>query len=109
LYSAVGRDRVALAAINTPTNVVLAGPPEALQATARQLEAPRPQAGLGRKAEDLDLVLAPGDPPKVFNEHGISIMAKRTEAAMRSDFDDAAYDVVVFRYAAASASSRLAN
>jgi hypothetical protein len=60
-------------------------------------------------AEDLDLVLAPGDPPKVFNEHGISIMTKRTEAAMRSDFDDAAYDVVVFRYAAASASSRLAN
>jgi amino acid adenylation domain-containing protein len=32
-------DGVALAAINSPTNVVLAGPHEALQSTARQLEA----------------------------------------------------------------------
>ena len=32
-------DGIALAAINSPTNVVLAGPQEALQATARQLEA----------------------------------------------------------------------
>ena len=32
-------DGVALAAINSPTNLVLAGPHEALQATARQLEA----------------------------------------------------------------------
>ena len=32
-------DGVVLAAINSPTNVVLAGPHEALQATARQLEA----------------------------------------------------------------------
>ena len=32
-------DEIVLAAINSPTNVVLAGPREALQATARQLEA----------------------------------------------------------------------
>ena len=39
-------DGVALSAINITTNVVLARPHEALQATARQLEAPRSQAGV---------------------------------------------------------------
>jgi hypothetical protein len=40
-------DGVGLAAISSPTNVVLAG------ATASQLEAPRSQAGLGRNVDPI--------------------------------------------------------
>jgi amino acid adenylation domain-containing protein len=66
-----------------------------------------PKLGWGGMAEDVDVILVPGDHYKVFSEPSVSVMANCIEAAIRSDVDDAAHDAVVFRPAAISASSRL--
>jgi hypothetical protein len=73
-------DGVGLAAISSPTNRGSRG------SDREPARGSSIQAGLGR---NVDLILVPGDHYRVFNERGVSIMAKRIEPAMRSDFDDA--------------------
>ena len=49
--------------------------------------------GWGGMADDVDLILIPGDHFTVFSEPGVSIMANCIETAMRSHADDAVRDV----------------
>ena len=48
-----------------------------------------PKLGWGGMADDVDLILIPGDHFTVFSEPGVSIMANCIETAMRSHADDA--------------------
>ena len=51
-----------------------------------------PKLGWGGMADDVDLMLIPGDHYTVFSEPGVSIMAKCIETAVHSHTDDAVYD-----------------
>ena len=66
-----------------------------------------PKLGWDGMAEDVDLILVPGDHYKIFSEPGVSIMARCIEFNIRSNVDEAANDR--FRSAEISASSRLAS
>ena len=48
-----------------------------------------PKLGWGGMANDVDLILIPGDHYTVFSEPGVSLMAKCIQTAMRSDVGDA--------------------
>ena len=48
-----------------------------------------PKLGWGGMANDVDLILIPGDHYTVFSEPGVSLMAKCIQTAMRSDLGDA--------------------
>ena len=50
-----------------------------------------PKLGWGGMAEDVDLILIPGDHFTIFSEPGVSLMAKRIETALRTDINGA-YD-----------------
>jgi amino acid adenylation domain-containing protein len=52
-----------------------------------------PKLGWGGMADDVDLILIPGDHFTVFSEPGVSVMANCIETAMRSHADDAVCDV----------------